>query len=410
MGGAAMSELCFSDYAKCIKSALQPPNDDKDVVLLLLDWITERENVTDKKGNPVNIPPSLITNLLKRNVDVPRAIKDECSNNSILNGAIKHAEDIIIPALNPFLADDMFENLKKLVSSDVVVSAKTKNDLLSLLQDGKKAEFIAKSLLYVINRENKMPMIIVPVDTDDLPLLAQANYECPICHTALVEDVKNNSIKKYEIVNIYPKDTSHCSSEFAGINKPVNINDNSNKIALCLKHAQNYKLGPTRKEYEHLIEIKHRIVKTYTALTDINNASLEDDIQSVLDGLSGITANTILEELPLNALRLDQKIAKDNSLLKIDITDKVLRYYNYIDGLFSLMEREGTGDFELIASEIKVAYKKLDNGTLSQDEIFEYLAEWIKNKTGVGNKYNTACRIVVAYFIQNCEVFDEISK
>ena len=73
------------------------------------------------------------------------------------------------------------------------------------------------------------------------------------------------------------------------------------------------------------------------------------------------------------------------------------------------MEREGTGDFELIASEVKIAFKKLDNGTLSQDEIVEYLAEWIKNKTGVGNQHITACRIVVAYFIQNCEVFNEIS-
>ena len=404
-----MSELCFSDYAKCIKTALQPPNDDKDVVLLLLDWITQRENVTDKNGNPVNIPPSLVTNLLKRKVNVPLSIKEECSSSNILDSAIEHAEKSIIPALNPFLANDMFENLKKLVSSDNSVSPKTQNELLVLLEQGKEAEFLAMSLLYVINRENRMPMVIIPVDNDDLPLLAQAHYECPLCHAPLVEDIKNTSVKKYEIVYIYPKDISRCANEFADVNRPDNLDSNSNKIALCLNHAQSYRLGPTKTEYERLTEIKDRLLRTYSALTDINNASLEDDIHCVLSGSTGITADTILEELPLNALRLDQKISPNNPLLKTEITDKVLRYYNYIDSLFSSMEREGTGDFELIASEIKIAFKKLDNGTLSQDEIVEYLAEWIKNKTGVGNQHKTACRIVVAYFIQNCEVFNEIS-
>ena len=72
--------------------------------------------------------------------------------------------------------------------------------------------------------------------------------------------------------------------------------------------------------------------------------------------------------------------------------------------------RFGTGDFDLIASEVATAYKKLDNGQLSQDEIVNQLAEWIKNKAGVGSKNMRACHIVVAYFIQNCEVFREISK
>lgn len=42
------------------------------------------------------------------------------------------------------------------------------------------------------------------------------------------------------------------------------------------------------------------------------------------------------------------------------------------------MDRDGTGDFNLIASEVKLAYQKLDNGLLSQDEIVNGLAEWIK--------------------------------
>jgi len=84
---------------------------------------------------------------------------------------------------------------------------------------------------------------------------------------------------------------------------------------------------------------------------------------------AGITDDTKLEGLPLEALRPDQKILPENRLLKNDETTRVLRYYNFIDGLFLAMDRDDTGDFDLIAFEIEVAYKKLDNGQLSQDEI-----------------------------------------
>ena len=45
-----MTELCFAEFAKCLQSAMQPPNDDKDVVELLLGWITDMPSVVDKKG------------------------------------------------------------------------------------------------------------------------------------------------------------------------------------------------------------------------------------------------------------------------------------------------------------------------------------------------------------------------
>jgi hypothetical protein len=112
----------------------------------------------------------------------------------------------------------------------------------------------------------------------------------------------------------------------------------------------------------------------------------------------------------MHALRLDQKILPDNTLLLNDETTRVLRYYHYIEDVFAAMERENTGIFDLIASEVSTVFRKLNRGTLSQEEVVDELAKWIKNKSGVGDRNFRACHIVVAYFIQNCEVFDEISK
>lgn len=315
---------------------------------------------------------------------------------------------MVIPFLNPVVSDDMFEAMDKAVDSDEVIASKKKKELATLLENGKEAEFLGKLLIYVINRENRLSN--TPIVSEDIPLLAEADYECPICHAPLVEYVKNTPVKKYEVMSIFPSDTTTCALEFALIPRPKRIDAPANRIALCRDHAGEYEIEPTADDYNQLREIKDRLSATYSLRVDINDAVLEDEIQSVLYGLAGITDDTELEELPLDALRLDQKILPENHLLKNDEMTRVLRYYNFINDLFSAMDRDGTGDFDLIASEVETAYKKLDNGRLPQDEVVDELAEWLKNKSGVGSKNMRACHIVVAYFIQNCEVFREISK
>lgn len=403
-----MAELCFAEFAKCLQNALQPPNNDRDVIELLLGWITDKPDVLDKKGNQIYLAPSLTSDLLNRKVDVPKAIKDVCTTRKILKEASHRFFNVVLPCLNPIVSDDMFEALRRIVTDDDMMANKTKKELASFLDNGKEAEFLGHLLIYVINRENRKSTI--PLISDDIPLLAEANYECPICNSSLVTYVKNTPVKKYEVINIYPENASALNADFSYIPCPKRIDAPANKIVLCRDHAEEYKTEPTAEEYQKLKEIKERLVANYSLRIDISDAALEEEIQSVLFGLAGITDETELEELSLDALRLDQKILPENRLLKNDEMTRVLRYYNFINDIFAAMDRDGSGNFELIASEIEVAYKKLDSGQLSQDEIVNQLAEWIKNKSGVGSKNMRACHIVVAYFIQNCEVFREISK
>ncbi len=401
-------ELCFAKFAKCIKNAMQPPNGDVDVVTLLLEWITDRPEVTDKKGEPIMLNAPLISDLLNRKVDVPKSIREACTTKAILDDAKKHCEHVILPSLIPVLEDDMFDKMINAVENDATVSEKTREKLLALYDNEEYAEFLGWLLIYVINRENKQSN--TPIESNDISLLAETGYECPICHAPLIKCLKNIPIKKYEVIEIYPNDISGCEKDFAKIPSPRRRNSLENKIILCSDHAEEYTAKPTVEEYFHLRAIKDRLAITSSLRSDINALVLEDEIQGVLFGLAGITDETVLEELPLEALRLDQKILPENYLLKNDEMTRVLRYYNFISDKFSEMERDNTGDFELIASEIKIAYKKLDKGCLSQDEIVDALAKWIKEKSGVSDQSLRACHIVVAYFIQNCEVFHEISK
>lgn len=42
---------------------------------------------------------------------------------------------------------------------------------------------------------------------------------------------------------------------------------------------------------------------------------------------------------------------------------------------------------------------------MSQAEVIAQLAEWIRNKSELDASRQMACKIVVSFFIQNCEVF-----
>lgn len=56
---------------------------------------------------------------------------------------------------------------------------------------------------------------------------------------------------------------------------------------------------------------------------------------------------------------------------------------------------------------MKINYMKLSMQNLPQPVIFDKLAEWLQTNT---NRGRDACEIVVAYFVQKCEVFDAITQ
>lgn len=400
-----MTEICFSEYTKCFQKALQPPNDDLQTVKLLLEWITDRLDVKDKKGNPVNIDSSLTSNLMNRKVNVPKSIKDVCSNSKIVEDAVAHFQNKVLPCLNPIVSDDMYEEMEKVIINDSSMGKRYKAKLVKFLNEGRDADFLANLLMYVINKDNKKAGELT--EQGDIPLIAEVEFKCPICHRPLIEQVRGTGIKKYDIIHIYPDDKQGIDF---GCKKPSNFDDSSNLIALCRDHAEEYLIEPTLEMFNQLAELKKQYTMLYSRRADVSDAALDDEIRNVLFGLANIPPDAVLEELPMEALKLSQKILPENTLLLNDEMTRVLKYYHYIEDIFTSMEREGSGQFNLIASEISVAYGKLNKGTLTQEEIVNELAEWIKNKSGVGDKNLRACHIVVAYFIQNCEVFDEISK
>lgn len=108
----------------------------------------------------------------------------------------------------------------------------------------------------VVNRPNKPGDDFIGFE--DAPLIAEANYECPICHKKLVDTVKNKPIKRYVITHISPegiqKDKATKLSSIYP--KPKDLEQTDNLIDLCDHCAEDYLSDPTAEEYQGIYDLR----------------------------------------------------------------------------------------------------------------------------------------------------------
>lgn len=72
------------------------------------------------------------------------------------------------------------------------------------------------------------------------------------------------------------------------------------------------------------------------------------------------------------------------------------------------MDKETIGKFDIISGQIKCFYLKVRTMSSNQEVIYYRLAEWLNSITKKGSL--EACKVIVAFFIQNCEVFSSAPK
>ena len=399
-------DLCFSEFAKAIQKAIQQPNDDLSVVTLLLEWVTQLPQVVGNNGKPIDIDKSLASKLLNRKVDVPLAIKNECTTQKMVTLAEQHVEKRIIPFFSHVVYENILEELGRLVSEDEIIAKKTKKKLMDYLENEENSKFLGFLLVYVISQPNKLTEERLRID--DIPLLEEAHFKCPRCGVNLIKKGEQRSIRMYQVVNIYPSNASDYDDIFNDIQKPEQINSYDNKIVMCFSCASWYEQEYTQEKYEELLSKKIHLSVIAKTQRDIDELQLEDGIKKVILGLTQISSAVKLKDYPLTSLHLEQKILPENQLLLEDVKWKVVKYYNYIKSLFSDLDRENKSASETIATDIKAVYLRLEKTGKSQYEIENQISEWINKKSGAGNI--TAAHFVVAFFIQNCVVFREITK
>ncbi|NQI72446.1 hypothetical protein HO590_04365 [Streptococcus suis] len=398
-----MNEMTLSSLIQIMQDGFIQHDKQESAGRFLLESVTIQEDslcTTDLNSKK-------ISRLVSRKDPVPDDIKQAALRNDIAVKVEEYFRQKVMSDINPYTKDDVLQKLMNIIIQDAEIAQRKKNEFQRLYDEEDDAYFLYSVFMYVLQRNNKI--IANAVEYQDAPLLAEVNYECPLTHEKLVEEVKGIPKKKYEITQIFPNDLpSELAATFNTVYpRPKNLDAPENLIALSQEASENYLMSPMVDEYKKLYEIKQVTSKQYKAINAINRIELEAEIRAAIEGLISINPSDVLPQLEYVALRIDQKIS--DALLMNDVRNHVLQYYRYIETIFSEM----TDVFDDIAGEVKLSSQKLEKAGLSQEDVIYNLTEWIHNKVFAGDtKGKMACRIVVCFFIQNCEVFykNEISK
>lgn len=246
---------------------------------------------------------------------------------------------------------------------------------------------------------------------EEMLFLDEVNSSCPLCGTFLITRGKKKTLREFEIAHIYPN--SPNAWEIGILDGVERLGENSedvkNKIALCKKCHRNYDEKKTLEEYNDLLKIKKELIARQSAKMDVSSVVIEDEISNVILALENL--NDIddlgIDKLSLNALKIDEKIDKKYSLLRNSISMYIAEYYTIVQQEFKNMDQIKKLKFEQIASEVRTAYLKCASNENDQSAIFNSLVSWLTLKT---NGSDEACRIIISFFIQNCEVYDKISQ
>lgn len=395
-----MNALNLPSFVRTMQDFLVEHDGQEDAFNFLVDSINKQDIVLSD-GYSETYSSKRISRIMNYESPIPDGTKQASSRKDVIDGVLGYFGNTVEPAVNPHLRQDVIATTIKLLDEDESISDQKRIELKQSLDEKGLGSFLAHVFLYALNKPNELPAEIVKAD--DIALLAEANYCCPLCQKPLIENAKDKPVKRYKITPIFPpgldKESLKDFVEFC--DPPKKVNSTKNLIALDTECSNRYLDDPTPEEYAHLMQLKTELSRSYAAFSAIDSIYLEEEIRTVVSSLTSLANEENITKLSYDALHVAEKMSEANRILITQIQSQVVLYYTYIQKLFS----DSGADFQLICSEVKTASRKLENSGLPYEEVINRLSGWFMNHARLGRSSRQACDIVVAFFIQNCEVF-----
>lgn len=134
---------------------------------------------------------------------------------------------------------------------------------------------------------------------------------------------------------------------------------------------------------------------------------LELEIAEVVKKVCSLRED-VLTSLNYSPVMLTKKFTPEELLLKNRVSMYVTSYYPYVRDCFK--EVEGINGFSLnaLSLQIKSCFIKMEGISENKSDIFNQLVNWVMSKTLSTSR--EACEAVISFFVQNCEVFFEITE
>jgi hypothetical protein len=249
----------------------------------------------------------------------------------------------------------------------------------------------------------------LPFDVSEDELLAKVGDKCPIvgCGIQLRPTESGIPRKRYEILPIRPGKPS-------GTKAAVKPRSSSGYIALCGEHhGRFFRNEATYAEWDDLRRVKERLQSRRDAHNRLYNLDIYQEVRHLLQNFDDARRANKQKPRPEDyeekiVKKIAEKFENTDTFFFDMVQSYVALYFDLIDGVIRQYERESR-EFrsESLRAKIKDAYYEIRKGDYTQEEVFDELGKWLKDKTGTEN--GTVCSVVIAYYVRLCDVFEPIS-
>lgn len=412
-----MKKLCFGTFAAVLKKCIVKRVTQKRLLGTMLLSIAPNYDIRGDDGTvsdlilgKKNLSP-IVTDAAPE-VD-PHAISDYFKQN-ISSMLDSNKRSLIILALKDIiLSDDTIE-------PDTIVekvNGMTKETLLRhnafVLED-----FLAGFFLYtVLNVENRNCEDSVIEITDEYI----QSFDSQKMNISFITTYSNFSIETAHDIAIdahtlvlLTETGGKCQkcSRILGVKKDANdVNyakvvrlSETDDVVLCVDCEREIQNASEEIKLALLSE-KHDLEILMAARDATSRYTIEKQIEQVLRevDLMDVTDDT---QLKIEPVKVENKITEKR--LRERVLFDVRRLYEGVNDALDRLAGENKLNVDKFAKSVKRMYEDASESHMSQSAIYNLLVDTLFEKTG--RKYREACEIIISYFVQRCEVFDEITK
>lgn len=243
-------------------------------------------------------------------------------------------------------------------------------------------------------------------DNEKMLLHNEVGGMCPLCGEVLTYKKNNKIHKSFEVAHIYPANPKPNEVLLLENEERLSddVNDLKNVIAVCRICHKKFDTPRTVEEYRSWVRLKKRLYEGTEIKNTYSLFNVEVEIKVILEKLNSETAEEELIQLSYDSLKIDEKTNETLPFaIKRTVKNDVVDYFDFIQRLFKDMDHINPYKFDTLATQIKCFYLKCMQINPNQEIVYTSLVDWLHQKTDSYSK--RACEIVIAYFIQDCEVF-----
>jgi len=337
-------------------------------------------------------------------IEIVRAVSEPRFVSTVISGF----QTNVSRDFNPIIIDNACHRLITLINNEPNLYKDNKDFLNFSFNNHDRATFLAYALVHVVGMTNTNDSKDTTVE--EIPYLSEASNHCPLCGNDLVRTYRGRRNAFYGITMVYDDEFDYdTKKELEAVHPaPSSIDTYTNKIALCLNCYSGYRANPTQDAYLKLIEKKQSFERNLEIDSALSGIDVEKSLERIINDLGNLSSDKVAGLLPLDPKEIKEKIA-DDVILRDDVTHWVLKYYKFIEQQFSNLDSSGITRFKVIANQVSTAFENLDALELmSQQEIFNRLSKWMADELGYSLDMISVVNIMIAFFVQNCEVFHAI--